>query len=154
MVQILGSIILNEQLTAGTNAEVSLIFTGDERWADYAIDVDIDLYSPNNYCEMIIIARASDKGYVSYQTCGYCCQSLRLVTNEGVTALADAGTGDLEGSHHIRLECYKDMYTVYADGARVMRVQDGTLSSGRVGLGNRQSFGTSSFDNFKVSALE
>ena len=142
--------------TGGGNAEWIMTLVGDERWTDYALDVDVRFLwtSP-----IRLIVRASRSGYVAIEV--DCCDiNLLLVANGESGTFAHSDESGLRGGagwdeNHFRVEVRDDIFTVYRDGTRLIQAQDPTLRSGRVGVAflNPNTY-MPRFDNVHVSRLD
>ena len=125
---------------------------GDESWTNYAVEVDV-LTNDWNFPVRIIV-RAQGRFHMVLQT-NCCGTSWILVTNGEERVIAMSGKRGLTGgvvwhTDRLRIEVQGDIYTVYRDEEILLRVQDNTLSNGRVGLALDH---TKRFDNFQVTEL-
>lgn len=150
--------MVDSKYTADPGDTWSLTFVGDVGWTDYAVDVDVFYYGEQGYFLPVrIIVRAQDGSYMALET-GLSDTDWILVSEDGPRVIAHSDQGRL--SHygwnkiHLKIEVKGTIYTAYSDGTMLLRVQDATFESGRVGLAFRYPIeNTPRFDNFVVTEL-
>lgn len=135
----------------------SIALVGDVGWTNYALEVDVQ-YHNASAPRVGVIVRASNDSYMEFRT--DCCSSDWYLHHNGeeqnIATTSDGGGLPREkDTVHWRFEIKEDIYSAYVDGQLLMRFQDDTLSSGRVGLtvANSKSYWRR-FDNFKVTKLD
>lgn len=148
--------MVNGAYAADPSDTWSLTLVGDTGWIDYAVDVDVIYYF--SFRPLRIVVRAQDASYMALETddgdtdwITVSDGTSRVIAHSGEGALIHGGGWN---QTHLRIEVQGSIYTAYADGVMLLRVQDGTLAGGRVGLGIRNdSENTPRFEDFRVTAL-
>ena len=131
--------------------------TGDERWTDYIVEVDV--YNHTFAYPVRIIIRVNRGNYLVFQT--NCCKTeWILITGGSEKVIATLDEGGLSFSprrvyakNSFRIEAIGQTFNAYIDGVSFLQVTDPSLSSGKVGLGFQYPYNeTPRFENFRVSA--
>lgn len=159
--QILGTWrMVDGKLTADQSNSWSLILVGDDRWQDYAIDMDI-LSSKRD--EIRIILRAKGNSYIAFETSSKLTSfgSNWILFQDGVpNTIAHTDTGGLNGGtagylkSHFRIEVQDDIYKAFSDGVLISQIQEKSLTSGEVGISLKDSSNdVTLIDNFVISVL-
>ena len=141
--------MIDGTLTADRQNKWNITLVGDERWTEYTLEVDV-LTDNWNYPVRIIV-RSQGSSYMVLET--NCCNTYWILVTEGKEhVIAESEDGGLTGSifwntNHFRIEVNDNIYTAYSDNVLLLRVQDSTLSNGKVGISLNYP---ARFDNFSV----
>lgn len=131
----------------------SVALVGDEKWSDYAIDVD--LITVNDSYPFRIIARASKTGFMALEASEDSRITLYQDGEEKSVAFSYSESSLYRKRFTLRFEVKGSFYTAYLNGNQILRVQDTTLTSGRAGLAAKTVGATwRLFDSFKVTSLD
>ena len=141
--------MIDGTLTADEQNRWNMTFVGDERWKDYTVNVDVLPYNWN--WPIRILVRSQGSSYMALET--NCCNTYWILVTEGKEhVIAESEDGGLFSQYpwrtnHFKIEVEDNIYTAYSNNVLLLRVQDHTLSNGRVGLAMNHS---TRFDNFSV----
>ena len=144
--------MIDGRYSADESTQWSIALVGDEAWTNYVLEVDV---VTNNWNWPVrIIVRAQGGSYMALET--NCSDTSWILVSEGKeNKIATSKDGGLTGridwhTNRIRIEVVDSIYTAYSDNRLLVRVQDNTLTHGRVGLAMKRK---GSFDNLLVSQL-
>lgn len=133
---------------------------GDPGWEDYVVEVDVLSRCIAGYATGIFVRRTSPGNGLLFRF--HCCDMKWILQQNGKSTtiahvddgIRSHGCGNMTwGSTHVKLEAKGNTYSTYVNGKLVNRVQDDTMSRGRVGLGTTRSSDRVRFDNFVVTAI-
>jgi len=153
--------MVDGKYTADQSETWSEALVGDVGWTDYAVDVDVFFHGATGKANPIrIIVRAQGTSYMALTA--DCLDADWFLISEGESHMI--GHKDQAGLNcyhvhdwnqtHLRVEVRDAIYAAYKDGTLLLRVQDNTFTSGRVGLASKYRHeNTTRFDNFRVTEL-
>jgi len=135
------------------------IFTGDQAWQDYAVDLDAGSFihdwiagDDNSVAIYVRLQDRSNNMWFQIAAYGAACGMKR----EGEDIVIHMQEGEIgRGDHHLRVEAKGNKYEFLVDGQRICLFEDDTFSSGSIGIWAAQGQEGNEvwIDNFKVTQL-